>query len=201
MFYGKWRVAVKCDTIHVMIDTIIKAIYSLCKVYFDSQQSVDLVLEEVRRRLDFQFEQMDSYQFKASIVLGISGVILTTMFMVFSNDAVLIVLNLESMTIFGIIIKSYKIAWIPLFISILLAFIIIWVRKYDRPPSLDHLRKYYLNKNEDETKLKIIDICIEAFHKNERRLNIQATLLQIAYVFVLIGLGAFIYLFIKIAQI
>lgn len=67
--------------------------------------SIDIVLDEVRRKLDFQFEQLDGIRMKSGIVLGVAGVIFT-----------LLVTNLlgQPSTITNLFLA--KIALIPIFL-------------------------------------------------------------------------------------
>lgn len=144
--------------------------------------SVDVVLEEARRKLDFQFNQLDSLDTKASIVLGSAGVILMLLL-----TAVLVVDRYMGFTL-----ELAKASFILVSVAIILSVIKLWVRTYQRPPHLDWLRRYYIVKNPNETKLKMIDSLLKAISYNDEILNKQSSLVKCSYVFLLIGLGAFI---------
>lgn len=140
--------------------------------------SIDIVLDEVRRKLDFQFEQLDGLNTKSGILLGVAGVIFT-----------LLVTNLlgQSDKVNNLILA--KVALIPIFVSIVLSFVPIYIRKLKRPPNLERLRFHYIVKDSKETKLKIIDICREAVKDNQELLKIIVRLIKCSYVSLLLGLG------------
>jgi hypothetical protein len=99
----------------------------------ESMPSVEIVLEETRRRLDFQFEQLDSLNTKSGIVLGVAGVIFT-----------LLVTSLldKTNTVANLILA--KIALIPIFASLVVSFVPMYIIKWSRPPNLERLRSHYL---------------------------------------------------------
>ena len=138
--------------------------------------SIDIVLDEVRRRLDFQFEQLDGLGTKSSIVLGIAGVIFT-----------LLVTNLLGQSNSATNLTLAKIALVPIFISIVLSFVPIYIRKFKRPPNLERLRFHYIVKDTKETKLKIIDICRKAVKDNEKLLKTIVGLIKCSYVHLVVG--------------
>lgn len=140
--------------------------------------SIDVVLDEARRTIDFQFEQLDGLDTKSGIVLGIAGVIL----------ALLVTSLLEqSNTMANSLLV--KVALVPIFLSLILSFISICVRKWDKPPQLERLRSHYITQPADETKLRIIDISVNAMEKNDKRIKVRVRLLKSSYFVLAIGLG------------
>jgi hypothetical protein len=139
--------------------------------------SIDIVLDETRRKLDFQFNQIDGFSTKNGVVLGVAGVIFTIL--------LTYIINLEKATPDLVIAK---IALIPIFLSIILSFITIYIKDWETPPKLLRLRNYYINKNPDETKLNIIDCCIKSIKKNEVYINKIALLIQSSYILLFSGL-------------
>lgn len=140
--------------------------------------SIDVVLDEVRRKLDFQFEQIDGVSTKSGIVLGVAGVIFT-----------LLVTNLlsQSSTISNLFLA--KIALIPIFVSLVLSFVPIYIIKWDRPPNLNRLRDYYIVKNIENTKLNVVDKCLEAVDNNQKLISKLFCLIKCSYILLLIGLA------------
>ncbi|MDV2988835.1 MAG: hypothetical protein ACRKGH_09170 [Dehalogenimonas sp.] len=138
--------------------------------------SIDVVLDEVRRRIDFQFEQIDGLVTKSGIALGIAGVIFT-----------LLVTNIlgQSDTIANLFLA--KIALIPLLMSLSLSFIPIFIMKWDRPPDLNRLRDYYIVKDIGITKLNIIDKCLEAIDNNKKLIDKLFRLIKYSYVLLFFG--------------
>lgn len=154
--------------------------------------SIGSVLEEVRRRLDFQFELSDSHDFKASIILATSGVIIAIL---------LTALSLAQSQLYGLLqVAEYKIKMLAmtglsllvLFGSIILSIIALWIRNYNRPPSLQRLRDHYIAEPEDETQLQLIDIFIPAINNNEKILKLQTYLIRAATILLSIGLLIFV---------
>lgn len=146
----------------------------------DSQAllSIAVVLDEVRRRIDFQFEQIDGLVTKSGIVLGVAGVIFT-----------LLVTNIFGQSNPPPDLFLAKIAMIPIFISLILSFIPIYIMKWDRPPDLNRLRDYYIVKDIGITKLNIIDKCLEAVGNNKKLIDKLFRLIKCSYVFLLVGLA------------
>ncbi len=141
--------------------------------------SIDIVLDEVRRKLDFQFEQLDGISTKSGIVIGVAGVIFT-----------LLVTNLlgQSNTISNLYLA--KIALIPIFASLVLSFVPIYIIKWDRPPNLNRLRDYYIVKDTENTKLNVIDKCLEAVDDNQKLIDKLFRLIKCTYILLLIGLAS-----------
>ena len=139
--------------------------------------SIDIVLDEVRRKLDFQFEQIDSLDTKSGILLGITGVLMALLMTNIITQP-----NLPNLIL-------VKVALIPIFVSLLLSFISIATRKWDKPPQLDRLRSYYINQGEDETKLKIIDIVMDAISKNKKPIEEKICLWKWSYSVLALGIG------------
>jgi hypothetical protein len=88
------------------------------------------------------------------VVLGVAGVIFTIL--------LTYIINLEKATPDLVIAK---IALIPIFLSIILSFITIYIKDWETPPKLLRLRIYYINKNPDETKLNIMSVVLKVLKK------------------------------------
>lgn len=145
-------------------------------VTLEGLESIDVVLDEVRRKIDFQFQQLDGLAIKAGIVLGVAGVIFT-----------LIVTNLLSQPSITLNLYLAKIALLPIILALVLAFIAIYVLTWDRPPKLERLRDYYIVKDVKVTKLNVIDKCLEAIEKNKKLMDRLFSLVKCSYFLLLIG--------------
>lgn len=140
--------------------------------------SIDIVLDEVRRTLDFQFEQLDGLDTKSGIVLGIAGVILA-----------LLVTSLLGQSSSVVNSSLVKVALAAIILSLILSFVTIYIRKYNRPPNLERLRSYYISLDAEETKRNIIDISMDAIQKNEELIHRRVCLVKCSYFILGIGLG------------
>jgi hypothetical protein len=76
----------------------------------------------------------------------------------------------------------------PILISLILDFIAIFIMKWDRPPNLNRLRDYYIVKDTEETKLNVIDKCLEAVDKNQKLIDMLFRLVKCSYILLLVGL-------------
>ena len=139
--------------------------------------SIDIVFDEVRRTLDFQFEQLDGLVTKSGIVLGVSGVILTLLVASLLGQS-----DLSNSLL-------VKVALAPILLSLILSFISISIGKWDKPPQLERLRSHYITQPANETKLKIIDIVRDAIEKNDERIKTRVCLWKSSYFILAIGLG------------
>jgi len=138
--------------------------------------SIDIVLDEVRRTLDFQFARLDGLVTKSGLVLGVSGVILTLLVTSFLGES-----DLASPLLI-------KVAFAPILLSLILSFISIYIVKWGKPPQLERLRSHYITQPANETRLKIIDIVMEAIENNDKRIKARVCLWKSSYVILGIGL-------------
>jgi len=137
--------------------------------------SINIVLDEVRRTLDFQFKQLDGLVTKSGVVLGVSGVILTLLVTSFLGKADLA----NSLLI--------KVALAPILLSLILSLISISIGKWAKPPQLERLRSHYITQPANETTLKIIDIVMEAIKNNDKRIKTRICLWKSSYF--ILGMG------------
>jgi len=146
--------------------------------------SIDVVLEEARRKLDFQFEQLNSLDTKASIVLGVAGVVLT----------IVLTSLLSGHLGEGTNLQLAKTALVLIFVAFALSIVKLWIKRYHRPPKLDRLRSHYIVEDSEVTKLRIIDISLQAINDNDKMLNYQTWLVRCSYIILSLGLGLLAYL-------
>ena len=139
--------------------------------------SIDIVLDEVRRTLDFQFARLDGLVTKSGLVLGVSGVILTLLVTSFLGES-----DLASPLLI-------KVAFAPILLSLILSFISISIGKWDKPPQLERLRSHYITQPANTTRLKIIDIVRGAIENNDKHIKTKVCLWKSSYFILGIGLG------------
>jgi len=139
--------------------------------------SIDIVLDEARRKLDYQFKQHDTLITKSGIVLGVDSVVFP-----------ILVTNLlgTSSQITDICIAI--LASLSIFTSLIMSFIPIYIRKWNRPPNLYRLREYYIAMDLPETKLNIIDRCLSAVDENQKLLDKLFRIVKLSYLLLLLGL-------------
>lgn len=139
--------------------------------------SIDIVLEEARRRLDFQFDQLDGLVTKSGIVFGAAGIIFT-----------LLVTHILDQSSIPPNLSLFAGTLILIFSSLVLSLVPIYIMKWHRPPDLNRLRDYYIVKDVGTTKLNVIDICLEAVDSNRKLLDKLFCLIKCSYILLLVGL-------------
>lgn len=154
--------------------------------------SIDVVLDEVRRRLDFQFELSDSHDFKASVILGTSGVVIAILLTALPLSQSQLASLLELVAYKTVVLTMIEMSLLVLVVSIILCIIVLWIKNYDRPPCLDRLREHYIVEQKEETQLQLIDVFIPAIGNNDKILKRQTNLIRAAVILLSIGLLIFI---------
>ena len=142
--------------------------------------SIDIVLDEARRKLDTQFEQIDGLDTKAGIILGIAGVILALL--------VTTLLGKQD-TVVNSFIILIKVALASIFISLILSFLAISLSKYGGTPKLERLRNYYMSKDAEKTKKMLVDTYLQSTDENKKLIEKKVCLAQWAHIILAIGLG------------
>jgi len=142
--------------------------------------SIDIVLDEARRTLDFQFEQHDGLDTKSGIMLGIAGVVITLLVSV--SIAVPDFSNLSIVKIMVSIISAL------LFISLLLSYLNLRIRKWQKPPEIETLIKNYASEDSQTTKCRIIGTMEDAVRKNDELLKERLYLYKCSYSILFAGL-------------
>jgi len=142
--------------------------------------SIDIVLDEARRALDFQFKQLDGLDTKSGMMLGIAGVVITLLVstligMPDLNNSLLV-------KIIGAIIG------VTLSISLILSYVNLRIGKWNKPPEIDTLIKDYASKDLHTTKCKIVGTIQEAIQKNDKLLEERFFLYKRSYTVLFIGL-------------
>ena len=142
--------------------------------------SIDIVLDETRRTLDFQFEQLDGLDTKSGVILGIAGVVIT----------LLITALVEKPDFFGEVWLKILVALvvIVLFVSLFLSYRNIRISKWSKPPEIMTLRTDYIVKDIQETKLKTMDTMLTAIKENDKILDRRIYLFKCSYHILFSGL-------------
>jgi hypothetical protein len=134
----------------------------------------------------------DSHDFKASIILGTSGIVIALLLTALPLAQSQLASLLELMVYKTVVLTIIGISLLVLFASIILSVIVLWIKNYDRPPCLDRLREHYIIEQKEETQLQLIDVFIPAIVNNEKILKRQANLIRTAAILLSIGLLTFI---------
>jgi hypothetical protein len=121
--------------------------------------SIDIVLDEARRTLDFQFGQLDALDTKSGILLGIAGVVIT----------VLVSASIGMPALMDSLVAKIVVSVIAvtLFISLILSYWNLRIGKWHRPPELAVLVKDYICKDSHTTKCKLIGTIQKAVGEND----------------------------------
>jgi len=147
-----------------------------------SKSSSELIYNVVKESLSAQLVQKATLESKANTLTGFAGGMIALLLGFKDN-----VVSLPLVT------KYLVIASIVLFLlSILLATIVGWVRKYRSDPNPQALAENYLDKTENKVKLQLISNYLGTWRNNLRQLEQNAVLLRLALIaqtlaFVLLG--------------
>jgi hypothetical protein len=125
--------------------------------------SIDIVLDEAKRTLDFQFEQLDALDTKSGILLGIAGVVITVLV-----SASIGIPDLRGSLIAKIMVSIIA---VTLFTSLILSYWNLRIGKWHKPPELDALINDYVSKDSHTTKCKLIGTIQQAVKENEELLQ------------------------------
>ena len=146
--------------------------------------SLDICLEEARRNVDFQMNQIDGLDSKSGIFLGIAGVIFTLLItsLIQTNSSQTILPH----SIF------IKIALIPILLSIIAAFIALLLHNYSRPPKLEELWNRYLHSESERTKKDVATKIVAAVKENDNAINQKALWIKTSYFALGVGILALV---------
>lgn len=152
--------------------------------------SVTLVYEEIKKRLEVQQSQRETYERKASMLIAFAGV--TFAFLMGARD-----------TLVALPGCSQKLLIISIFlfvISVILALIVSWVYVYRVDPDPKVFAEKYISKSSIEIKKQLISNFIDSFMTNNKTIKRNAKLLRATYVsqglaFCLLGISLLISVF------
>ncbi|CAG0933942.1 hypothetical protein TFLX_03286 [Thermoflexales bacterium] len=149
--------------------------------------SLSLIYATAKETLASQQGQKGALETKASALIAFAGGMFA---LLMGARGTLILLPVASQTMTLISIALFV-------VSVVLANMIVWVRKYRLDPNLEILAKDYLEKTSDETQLQLLSNMIGTWKFNnaifERKANyLRATFSIQAVAFILLGMGLFI---------
>lgn len=146
--------------------------------------SVDLIFSVTKDALLTQQEQKASLETKANMLLVFAGGILALLM-----NAWVTLLH------FPLISQGIVLVSVALFaISVLLAFIVVWVRRYRIDPNPYELADSFLNEPERDTKLQLISNWRDTWKFNREIFEYNALILRVSFgfqvtAFLLLGLA------------
>lgn len=146
--------------------------------------SIDIVLDEARRTLDFQFEQHEGLDTKSGIILGIAGVIIS----------LLVTASIAIPDLTGSLFAKIMVGIIgvTLSISLILSYRTLRIEKWNKPPEIDTLIRDYLSKDSHDTKCKIIGTIQKAVKENDELLKKRLYFYKRSYNILFAGLAVVI---------
>jgi len=138
--------------------------------------SIDEILNEARRALDFQFDVQDGLDTKSGILLGIAGVVITLMVTALIGTPSLLDRIMSVIIVF------------VFFMSLLLSYRNIRIRDWQKPPDIEALIKEYEHEDAHITKCRLAGTIQDAIKKNETILKKRIRLFKYSYNLLFIGL-------------
>jgi len=148
-----------------------------------NSESLQIIVDESRLKLDDQLDSVKSLDNKAAIIVSFSGVILSILLTsdVFNGGS-------TAATLIGLLI----------FLAALLSIIVLLVRAYKRDPDPRNFYVGYVIKKPVETLEVLAGSFIDSYEKNQKKILIKKYLVNGS--FVLMGLASLI-LFLELANI
>ena len=147
------------------------------------KSSIPIIYSVAKESLSAQQTQKSALETKSNTLIGFAGGMIALL--IGAKD---VIQSLHSVARLLILIS------ISLFlISILLATMIGWVRKYRTDPNPVALAEHYLDEPEEEVQLQLITNLTNAWESNSRQMERNATILRVALfaqliAFILLGI-------------
>lgn len=153
-------------------------------------RAIGWAYEEAKRILDKQFEQVESLNTKASILLGFIGVILATLFGLWRDWLVVVE---QSAVIYGGVIATAVI----LFAAAVCGFLAYRVQTYETAPSPQRLMEKYLTWEPDHVRYVTLHRIVRIYEHNDRLIKRKLFWLKATFYLLVVGLfvltGIFLY--------
>jgi hypothetical protein len=148
---------------------------------------VSLIYTVVKEALAAQPAQLNSLETKASTLLAFAGGIFALLM-----GARKTLIDLPRSSQFLILVSVALFA-----ISVVLAFVVVWVRRYRGDPNPELLAKKYLGSPLEKIQLQLISNSIVAWKANHASIERNATYLRFAFLtqtiaFILLGVALFV---------
>ena len=149
----------------------------MSEVKINHNKSLDVIYSVCKEKIDIQMQQRANIESKANSMIGFAGVIFA-----------LLVTAIDTIKNFSSEIKILLFIGIIFFgISVILAIITSWVRRYYFYPNIDVLFQKYNDMNPTDTKVELVNRFINDWQSNAKILNKRGIILQLAYFFELFG--------------
>ncbi|MCK4732355.1 MAG: hypothetical protein KAT65_07850 [Methanophagales archaeon] len=135
-------------------------------------ETLELIYNEVKDRLNTQFQSLDGLNTKASIIIGFVGVIIGISLQLYSQS---------NSYLFGSCMTLFM-------ISIFLSFSAYKVESYRRDPKPRKLTENYLREEGKNVKKKLIDNSIQSYENNKNRIEKKVKYINYSLILLFVGL-------------
>ena len=136
------------------------------------QETLELIYNEVKDRLNTQFQSLDGLNTKASVIIGFVGVIIGISLQLYSQS---------NSYLFGSCMTLFM-------ISIFFSFSAYKIKSYRRDPEPRDLTEKYLREDDKEVKKQLIDNFIESFEENKNKIEEKGKYINYSLILLFVGL-------------
>jgi len=135
-------------------------------------ETLELIYNEVKDRLNTQFQSLDGLKTKASVIIGFVGVIIGISLQLYSQS---------NTYLFGSCMILFM-------ISIFFSFSAYIVKSYRRDPKPRALTEKYLSEDSKNVKRQLIDNFIESFEDNKTKIEKKGKYINYSLILLFVGL-------------
>ena len=135
-------------------------------------ETLELIYNEVKDRLNTQFQSLDGLNTKASVIIGFVGVIIGISLQLYSQS---------NSYLFGSCMTLFM-------ISIFFSFSAYKIKSYRRDPEPGPLRDEYLTTDDKTVKEQLIANFIESFEENKTKIAEKVKYINYSIILLLVGL-------------
>ena len=135
-------------------------------------ETLELIYNEVKDRLNTQFQSLDGLNTKASVIIGFVGVIIGISLQLYSQS---------NSYLFGSCMTLFL-------ISIVFSFSAYKIKSYRRDPEPRDLTEKYLREDDKEVKKQLIDNFIESFEENNTKIEEKGEYINYSLILLFVGL-------------
>ena len=137
-----------------------------------SSETLELIYNEVKNRLNTQFQSLDGLNTKASVIIGFVGVIIGISLQLYSQS---------NSYLFGLCMALFM-------ISIFFSFSAYKGKRYRRDPEPRKLAEKYLREDSKKVMKKLIDNFIESFEDNKTKIEEKVKYINYSLILLFVGL-------------
>ena len=137
-----------------------------------SSETLELIYNEVKDRLNTQFQSLDGLNTKASVVIGFVGVIIGISLQLYSQSNTYLFCS----------------CMILFMISIFFSFSAYKIKSYRIDPKPRALTEKYLMEDDKKVKKQLIDNFIESFEDNKNKIEKKGKYINCSLIFLFVGL-------------